>query len=75
MADIRKVVMTVKKWKVRPNPPEWVIHSTRTVECKVTAKRVMVISGMDRGKVFDRATGQEIRARGFSWFQHSIQPL
>lgn len=68
--------MRVEKWVVRRSGGQYSGYeplSERQVVCKVTPKRLTVMEGMDKGKVFDRKTGWEIKRRDFSWYRHSIK--
>ena len=41
---------------------------------KLTAKRVLITQGLDKGKKFDRGTGCEIKRREQrSWYRHTLR--
>ena len=66
-------VMVIEKWQTRPEQ-KWVYLNERKVTGKLTAKRVVITSGLDSGKKFDRATGCEIKKSDFrSWYRHSLK--
>src|SRR6266478_5464129 len=60
--------LIIERWQVKPKP-EWIFHSERKVTGRLTAKRVLITEGLDKGKVFDRSTGCEIKRSGDrSWY-------
>jgi hypothetical protein len=66
-------VMVIEKWQMR-SEPKWVYHGERKVIGKLTAKRVLITSGIDKGKKFDRGTGCEIKKSDpRSWYRHTLR--
>lgn len=75
----RTVTLIVEKWVVRP--PEgyarFMPHSEKEIQVRETAKRFITLErNPTMRKSFDKATGREVKARGFrfhSWFRYSIK--